>query len=216
VAVLPSAGDAPRRRGRPTAGTGEDTLRQVLDVARRQFAEYGYAGATMRSIAGAAGVTPMALYNYAPSKAALFALAWKDSIVQIYTDYEEVVAGRASLFEEVEALVDRSRQVLVDHPEHIRLVLRVLLDHEHPDLAGADLQPATATDFFEHLADRGVQRGEITVPDREQLISFLVTLLWGITTLTAFDPAALDPAIDAAKWAVRQQLRDPETGTVRG
>lgn len=210
-AALVTPPDRPRRRGRPLAGTGEATLRNLLDVARRQFSESGYAGATMRSIAGAAGLTPMALYNYAPSKSALFALAWKDSINQIYTGFEEVVAGRPSLVEEVEALLDQAHQFLLDHPEHIRLVLRVLLDHDHPDLVDADLQPEAAKAFFEHLADRGVQRGEIAEPDREQLIGFLVTLLWGITTLTAFDSTALDPAIEAAKWSARHQLGRPET-----
>jgi AcrR family transcriptional regulator len=179
----------------------------VLDVARREFAAQGFAGATMRSIATAAGVTPMALYNYAPSKAALFATAWADSIEQIYTDYEHVVAGRGSLVEEVDALFDRSRELLVERPEHIRLVLRVLLDHEHPDLLDADLQPRAAVEFYEQLADRGVKRGEITRRDREHLITSVVTLLWGITMIVAFDPSAIDQVVDSAKWAVRRQLR---------
>ena len=105
----------------------------MLDVARVEFADKGYAAATMRSIAAAAGATAMTLYTYAPSKAALFVAAWEDSIEQIYADYEQVVAGRASLVEEVEALLDRSRDLLRERPEHIRLVLRVLLDHEHPE-----------------------------------------------------------------------------------
>ena len=102
----------------------------MLDVARREFALHGYVGATMRTIAAAADMTPMALYKYAPSKAVLFVSAWEDSIDQVYADYEDVVAGRGSLLEEVEALLDRSRELLVERPEHIRLVLRVLLDHD--------------------------------------------------------------------------------------
>jgi AcrR family transcriptional regulator len=172
----------------------------VLDVARAEFAEKGYSAATMRSIAAAAGATAMTLYTYAPSKAALFVAAWEDSIDQIYADYEQVVAGRGSLVEEIDALLDRSRDLLRERPEHIRLVLRVLLDHEHPELAGADLQPRAALDFYAHLADRAVNRGEITARDRERVTTSIVTLLWGMTTLTAVDPDHLDTIVDSAKW----------------
>ena len=175
-------------------------------MARQEFAAHGYAGATMRGIAAAAGVTPMALYNYAPSKSALFVTAWDDSIEQVYADYEQVVAGQETLIGEVDALLDRSRQLLSERPEHIRLVLRVVLDHGHSDLAHADLQPQAAAEFYARLADRGVQRGEITTADRSHLITFVVTLLWGMTTLAAFDLRSLDGVVASAKWAVRRHL----------
>ena len=202
--------EAPRRRGRPIASSSDDTRRRVLDVARAEFADKGYSAATMRSIAAAAGATAMTLYTYAPSKAALFVAAWEDSIEQIYADYEQVVAGRGSLVEEVDALLDRSRELLRERPEHIRLVLRVLLDHEHPELANADLQPQIALDFYTHLADQAARRGEITKRDRERVMTFVVTLLWGMTTLTAFDPSGLDTVVDSAKWATKATLgRNP-------
>ncbi|MEY2434169.1 MAG: hypothetical protein QOC92_3894, partial [Acidimicrobiaceae bacterium] len=189
-----------RRRGRPVATSADDTRRRVLDVARAEFAEKGYSAATMRSIAAGAGATAMTLYTYAPSKAALFVAAWEDSIDQIYADYEQVVAGRGSLVEEIDALLDRSRDLLRERPEHIRLVLRVLLDHEHPELADADLEPRAALDFYAHLVDRAVNRGEIAARDRTRVTTSIVTLLWGMTTLTAFDPDRLDAIVDSAKW----------------
>lgn len=178
----------------------------MLDAARRAFSTQGYTGATMRGIAADAGLTAMAIYNYAPSKAALFEAVWRDGIEHIYADYEHVVAGRGSLLDEVDALLDRSRELLLERPDHTRLVLRMLVEHEHPDLAGADLQVSAAADFFANLADRGVQRGEIGKRDREHLVVFISTLLWGITTLNAFDDATLHRTIAAAKWAVRRQL----------
>jgi hypothetical protein len=82
----------------------------------------------------------------------------------------------------------------------------VLLDHEHPELASSDLQPRVALDFYTQLADRAVRRGEITRHDQERVVTFVVTLLWGMTTLTAFDPAGLDAVVDAARWASRATL----------
>jgi AcrR family transcriptional regulator len=195
-----------RRHGRPVRAAEENTRDRVLASARRAFGTQGFAGATMRGIAAEAGVTAMALYNYAPSKAALFEAVWRGSIEAIYTDYEQVVAGRDSLLDELDALLDRSRDVLVDNPDHIRFVARVLMDRGQVGLSGADLGAPMATEFFERLAGRSVERGEIATRDRDRLVRFVVTLLWGITTYTAFDPGALDATVDASKWAVRRQL----------
>jgi AcrR family transcriptional regulator len=167
----------------------------------------------MRGIAAEAGLTAMALYNYAPSKAALFEAVWQESIGAIYTDYEAVVAGRASLVQELEALLDRSRDLLVDNPDHVLFVVRMLVERQHAGLADANLQVPTATDFLTQLAERGVRRGEIAKRDREQLVTFISTLLWGITTITAFDPDALDSAVEAAKWAARRHLDPAKLGT---
>lgn len=180
----------------------------MLDVARSEFAERGYAAATMRSIAAAADVSAMSLYNYASSKAALFVAVWDDSIEEIYRDYDIVIADRSSLHDELEAIIDHSRTLLRERPEHIRLVLRVLLDHTHPDLDDAHLDPPTAAEFYERLADRGVSRGEIQPQDREHIMTWLVTVLWGMTTLAAFDARSLDAVTETAKWAIPVQLRD--------
>ena len=198
---------APRRRGRPVEGSAEETRRRVLDAARHAFATQGFSGATMRAIAAEAGVTAMALYNYAPSKAALFESVWKESIEAIYTDYEQAVVGSASLPDEIDALLERTRDVLVENPDHTRFVVRLLLEREHVGLAAADLQVHAAASFFGQLAERSVTRGEINTRDRHRLVTFLTTLLWGVTTVATFDTAALDRSIEAAKWATRRQLR---------
>jgi len=60
----------------PTRGRrpgNADTREQVLQAARRQFAEHGYAGATVRSIADEAGVNPALIHHYFGTKAQLHA-----------------------------------------------------------------------------------------------------------------------------------------------
>lgn len=55
---------------------GETQTRQViLDAARRSFADQGYDGATIRAIAGRAGVDPALVYHYYGSKEQMFAAA---------------------------------------------------------------------------------------------------------------------------------------------
>lgn len=62
---------APRRRGRPSAGTPGDTRQAILDAARAQFAAKGFAGASMRSIAADAGVDASLISHYFGDKSRL-------------------------------------------------------------------------------------------------------------------------------------------------
>ncbi len=59
-----------KRRG-PRQG-GEEPREAIIDAARRQFAEQGFDGATMRAIAREAGVDPALVSYYFGSKSGLF------------------------------------------------------------------------------------------------------------------------------------------------
>jgi AcrR family transcriptional regulator len=60
---------AGRRAGSP------DTRAEILEAARHQFATYGYDRATMRGIAGDAGVDPSLIHHYFGTKDQLFAVS---------------------------------------------------------------------------------------------------------------------------------------------
>lgn len=51
----------------------EDTRQNLLDCGRKEFLQRGFEGASLRTIAKAAGVTTGAIYGYFPDKKALFA-----------------------------------------------------------------------------------------------------------------------------------------------
>ncbi|MGD9902889.1 MAG: TetR/AcrR family transcriptional regulator [Vicinamibacterales bacterium] len=57
---------------RPINADGQRTRQAILDAALSLFAEKGYFGTSLRDLAGAVGVRESALYNYFPSKDALF------------------------------------------------------------------------------------------------------------------------------------------------
>jgi AcrR family transcriptional regulator len=60
-----------RRRG-PRTGAGTDTRDAIAAAARAEFAERGFSGATIRSIATTAGVDPALVHHYFGSKIDLF------------------------------------------------------------------------------------------------------------------------------------------------
>lgn len=170
----------------------------------------------MRAIADEAGVSVMSLYNYAPSKAALFAAVWQQSIERVYVGYAESVDGLDSLADELDALIEQSRRVLMDEPDHIMFVVRVWLEGRQPGLADLLLPVSSARDFLWQLADRSVARGDIPACDRERLILFVATMFHGLTSITAADRANLDRAVDAMKWTVRRFIDGMPPGSKPG
>ncbi len=84
-------GEAPptrtgRRPGKP------DTKRMILDAARASFAEHGFAGASVRRIAAAAGVDPALVHHYFGTKERLF-LATVDVPVDLPMIIGRIAAG---------------------------------------------------------------------------------------------------------------------------
>jgi AcrR family transcriptional regulator len=75
-----TAGQArPGRGGRRAGDSG--TRGAIAEAARAQFAELGYQGATIRGIAGEAGVDPALVHHYYGTKEALFAAAMRMPVV---------------------------------------------------------------------------------------------------------------------------------------
>lgn len=63
---------SPVKRGRPR---DPERMRRVLHAATRQFLDHGLERTSMESVARDAGVSKMTIYNYFPSKEALFEAA---------------------------------------------------------------------------------------------------------------------------------------------
>ncbi|HEY7463060.1 MAG TPA: TetR family transcriptional regulator [Candidatus Limnocylindria bacterium] len=79
------APNARRGRGRPAGQTGARDA--ILTQARRQFAEHGYRGTTLRSVATAAGVDARLVLHYFGSKQELFIES-----VELPIEPEQVIA----------------------------------------------------------------------------------------------------------------------------
>jgi AcrR family transcriptional regulator len=77
---------------RPKNADGQRTRQAILDAALDLFAEKGFFGTSLRDLASAVGVRESALYNYFPSKDALF-----DAL--IVTDHEEKAERLSALAE---------------------------------------------------------------------------------------------------------------------
>lgn len=166
------------------------------------FATEGYARAGMRTIAEHVGITAPALYHHFPSKASLYGAAWTTAIDEVYAAYERAAATAEDLNGELHAVMERARRMIRERTDIPQLVLVAALDASRPDLQEHLSPPRSVYRFLEALADRAVERDEITRDERHTLQSFVTTLLWGISAVSCYDKPSLDGAVDAAIWSI--------------
>lgn len=176
-------------------------------AARNAFAARGYSGASMRTIAADAGLTAMALYNYADSKAALFELVWGESVEMLYAGFGEAIVGRRSLADEIDAVFDHAYAAMLEDPEGLLFTSRLLVERGRPDLAHIDLHAAPYAEFFRDITERAVARGELQRRDQVAFVGFVTTLLWGFMSIATLDRAALKVSVAGSKAAVARFLR---------
>ncbi len=195
----------------------QDTRDRVIGAARSAFATHGYGGAGLRGIAADAGLSTMAIYTYAPSKAALYELVYADGIHQIYQAFAAVITESTTLADEVHALMRCGGALLNRDPDLLRFTIRVVLDREHPDLVGLQLVTPPYENFFRDLVRRNIERGELVADDGPALVRFVTTQLWGLTAMAAVDPAHVDRAVQVAiaatdGYLARRDVTDGDSG----
>ncbi len=178
-------------RGRRGRRTGQpDTRMQILDAARAQFIEVGYRAATVRSIAGQAGVDPALINYFFGSKQRLFgeALALRANPVEIIA---EQMGGP------LDELPRRLLTVLLetwDQPENRPALLAIAQAGGGPDgsaLTRGFVEAALTVPIVERLQDEGVPADEARLCTA-LLITQLVGVIYARYVLAA-DPVATIP-----------------------
>lgn len=96
----------PARVGRPRGSNKEANLVQILQAARRLFAEKGYSQTTFKDVGREVGMTHAALYSYFASKLELYAATLADAQSVLLPEYLRAL-------EECSTLRERFRRILM-------------------------------------------------------------------------------------------------------
>jgi AcrR family transcriptional regulator len=151
--------ESPASEGKaPRTARGERTLRRILDAARQEFGERGFAESSVSSITQRAEVALGTFYTYFDSKEALFAALVRDMS-------ERVRVAVAPAFEGASDALDGERRALCAYlgfvAEH-REVYRIIDEAEFVDPAGFKAHYQTTANRMVQRIERGVERGEIS------------------------------------------------------
>ncbi|AQT82871.1 TetR family transcriptional regulator [Mycolicibacterium litorale] len=180
---------------------------RILDVARSQFAEHGWAGTTIRAVARAADVDPALVYHYFDSKERLLDAAtappqrWLDSVAATWAAPRDELAGRllrnvmAAWADEEIGPTLRAIVLTAAHEPTTREKLRIVV--EHSLIGGSTLG--------DDAGDRLERSGLIAT----QLLGFaLVRYVWQIDPVASMTEAE----VLAAMTPVLQHYIDGDLG----
>jgi AcrR family transcriptional regulator len=115
------AGRGSKNAGKAALRKGKGTAAAILDAAEALFAERGYAGTTMRTVAKAVGLRDPSLYNHFASKDALYAAVLERTYRPIEDRLESLVSGESSSTKIGQA-ISSIGAVLAEHPTFVRIL----------------------------------------------------------------------------------------------
>jgi TetR/AcrR family transcriptional regulator len=102
----------------------------ILDAAESLFARTGYAAASIKQIAAAAGVNSALLYYYFADKDALYRAVLERVAQTLNAEGRARIGAAASPEESLRAILRAQARALALRPHLSRLLLRELLEHE--------------------------------------------------------------------------------------
>ncbi len=181
-------GAVERKLGRPLDVDSAETRARLLKAARGVFARDGYARATNKTIATAAGLTAGAIYYYYPSKAHLYVAVLEDVQHGVQQAYEKIAAEHTTLIDRFDALLAYTVDVNKRDQTRASFILGVHAEAQfNPELHRLlkELRQRS-TDVTARLVSDAVERGEIAADvDPRALQDLMKVIISGLRKLSA-------------------------------
>ncbi|PXW93690.1 TetR family transcriptional regulator [Sphaerotilus hippei] len=160
---------ASRRRGEAAKALfREELVRIALELFNRE----GSKGVSIRAIASAAGISPMAVYRYFPNRMTLLSQLWDDVFHELAAFMEEAVSARSRPEDRLLAVLDAHVAYWTTRPEQFRMI------YVEPAL---DPEGESELDFWRTAPGPARVRG---------LMGSLLMDCWHSRSIQGADPAA--------------------------
>jgi AcrR family transcriptional regulator len=207
AAARRSTAAAPARRpvGRPADTDSADTRRQLLVAAIDCFSTRGLARTTLRDISHAAGLTSGTLYFHFATKEALYIAAYAMAVDEMYAEYEQAIVGVPGVIDRLEAVLDRSSQLMEARPALQLMVLRAWVEHIDHQSLPLPIPPRVSS-FLDTLVRDAVARGEIDADRGDELRDVYRTMMWGVSAVAPTRMDDIPLAIAGLKLMLRDRL----------
>lgn len=173
------------RKGRPPreAAVLEGQRAAILSAAERLFAQRGYEGVSMRSVALEAGSSAPALYRLFPNKRALLRTIWEEALANLDVNLEKAAGSEPDPVRRLRALGAGYVAFWVANPDHFRAMFLIedrVTDPGERYFAHTSPSLARLARLFRTAAQAAVDAGTITAsPD--QTVELIFCALHGVS-----------------------------------
>jgi len=104
-----------------------DNRRQsLIDAAAAAFREYGYHAASMREVAGRAGMLAGSVYYHFPSKDDLLVAVYAEGVKRLSEQVQQEIEGVAGPWPRLRRALEAHLDGLLDSSDYAQVVIRVL------------------------------------------------------------------------------------------
>lgn len=150
-------------KGRPPGSKREDTLAKLMPIARRLFAERGFAQTTFKDIGKELGLSHAALYAYFDSKVDLYVATLADTQALLLPHYIEAIEQSKNFKERLTGILMASAKAHDEDSTITGFLASVLIEvRRHEEIRGILLgQNNAVMDALETVFAEGKQSGEI-------------------------------------------------------
>jgi AcrR family transcriptional regulator/DNA-binding XRE family transcriptional regulator len=167
-------------------------LTAALDV----FLEVGYHGATMRQIAGRAGLSVPGIYHHYASKQEMLVRLFDAAVNDLFRRCELVSAGTDDCVERFQELVENFALFHTHRRELAFVGASEMRSLEEPDRSRIMALRSNIQRFIDDEVRRGHDAGIFAVDDPREAARAVVTMCTGLTQW--YSPAGADSAEDVA------------------
>jgi AcrR family transcriptional regulator len=186
----------------PRTARGERTMRKILEAARDEFGERGFADSSIVTITQRAGVALGTFYTYFDSKEAVFQALVQDMSAQVRDHV-------APAIEQAKGAIDTERRALASFLEFVRThrdVYRIIDEAEFVDQAAYREHYETTALRIATRLRAGRDKGEIDPALGDRDLEILAWALMGANVFLGLRFAVWDEADPEAVARVTERL----------
>lgn len=209
----------PPQLGRPVGADGEQTRARIVSAAMRCVAEMGYARATIREIADAAGMTSGSLYHYFPNKSELLKTVVEEIERLAVPRLRSAAAQADDVVDRLAAVLDESSRLMREHPHLAGFDRAVRAESNQHPVGGRPRYPGLQAlrDTIVEIVDEARARGALP-PDLDPgaAADAIHALARGLTERAAsLDTDAYAATLESAKDLISGTLFAPAASRPR-
>jgi AcrR family transcriptional regulator len=160
---------------RRTISDGQDSRRQILDCAARIFRAKGYAAASLRDIADAAGMRTASMYYHFASKDEIVAEVLNVAVRTVFAEVRESLAAveKASPLERIRVAVGAHLRAIFETDDYNGASIRIFAQLPTHIAETTELERENYVDFWRQLLSDAKEAGLLRDVDLTLLRLFL-------------------------------------------